>query len=769
MAAATNKRPLPVQNSATDRNVQSKRHYLPFVRPRQVHELGVVYANARRSDAVGACHEAAEDLSVWDSYAPDESSMLQLFGEPDGVPIADWTGNDAPEGRSFGQYLELARFTCSKAGVAQRAIAQAATAAKPDQAVVDATTEAFTVDPIGTVNARADQFAHSRVSQKLFDNAVAEGAPPEILDRLAATVPPTQPVTPESAASPDPSKAGVRPAMVEVAPALLALVYVGYSRGENILLNWIGFLEAVRAAQEDANCHEVNLYGKPDDKLGRLVYDLTYLRNGTPHNGTPEEEEWFKAQLIAKYGEMNLPFFTTFIENYWYACERFPGDIIHVSKTDIRRAYHLQRWTAEGSLRLAVRITDDLVMVPITWGFGSREAPYAYHPISLYFDWLHLKRMQAVGIPRPLAATFVDDTVTMGSKAFLDVEVAAHEVAIQRDLHENAVNVSKRSIATRDDVLGVRLDTITARAGLSNKAYLKLLYVFFVCLPVTITTTTVVPLHTVQCVASLAHCYGKLFPLVRHTASVFYNALRGRSMGPTATRRLTSRQIDSIELWREYLFAAHAHASIVSSPLTDVYYNDPVIGGNVYKAGGLEVYSDASEIALGGYVPELGWFEIKVADLLANAGLPCDTKIPIAYLEMIAYIVVYAFAVAMQPSTQHVHVHVDNQNALQWAAGHISTTSDIANTCVLANALLQVSYGVLQTRSYIRSEENKIADAISRLRYRGYATVPEYRLGPQLERFCVDLLNMHDSSAWLKRVNTLMPPGCDVSSFFSRV
>jgi hypothetical protein len=250
---------------------------------------------------------------------------------------------------------------------------------------------------------------------------------------------------------------------------------------------------------------------------------------------------------------------------------------------------------------------------------------------------------------------------------------------------------------------------------------------------------------------------------------VFYKALKGQHQQPTSARYFSDRQIVCVALWRDFLFAAHSHASIVSSPLNDVYYNDPVIGGKVYMAGGLEVYSDASEVALGGYIADLGWFEIKVEDLLAAAGLPPNTKIHIAYLEMIALIVVYLFAVAMQPDIKHVHVYVDNQNAQGWATGNIKTDNDIANNCVCVNSYLQVSLGVLQTRSYLPSAENKNADAISRLIFRENSALQEYRLERPLLIFLCDLLTTRNSSAWPSRLRELMPQGSGVSSLFSRV
>lgn len=747
---------------------QRPRQHLPFIEPYKVRVLGVDYHDARRGDAVRAC-EPVNAVSRWLEYSPDTQRLLLLYRHrPAQAHIASWIGASAGENRlrSFSEYLSLAQFTFSKDGVASRALSAAAESPAPDPDTIVQTSAAFLADPLDTIDRRASSFASTRISTALFDHALAAGAPQALLDRIATTVGPTQPITPVSAYNADPSKATVRSAMVELAPALLALVNVGYTKGENLLITRTAFLAAVETWSLAANCHEIHHALKPDDWLGRLIYDYTNLLRGTPHNGTPEEEEWLKAQIIARYGAMDLPTFTEFVEFYWRAQQVFPGQSIFVAKTDVRRAYHLQRWTPTGSLQLALRITDDVIMVPITWGFGSREAPYAFSPVSSYVDWAHLQRMLAQGIPAPLSGTFIDDTVTFGPRPFLDDEVAAHEALLQAALHPGAVNTAKRSVTTCDDVLGIRFDTVSARAGLSHKAFLKLLYVFFVCLPEQMTPATKVNLHTVQVIASLAHCYGKLFPLLRHTASVFYKALAG-SQHATSPRYLDDRQLANVELWRNFLFVAHSHASIASTPLIDAYYNDPVIGGNVYMAGGLEVYSDASEEALGGYVPGVGWFEITVEDLLSNASLAPDTKIPIAYLELIAYIVVYLFAVAVQPDANHVHIHVDNQNAQQWAAGHISTKSDIANNCVSLNSYLQVFLGILQTRSYIRSAENIVADAISRRRFRRSTQLQEYRLQPHLWRLLCDLLTAPASCAWPTQANALTTLGCGASSLFS--
>ena len=136
---------------------------------------------------------------------------------------------------------------------------------------------------------------------------------------------------------------------------------------------------------------------------------------------------------------------------------------------------------------------------------------------------------------------------------------------------------------------------------------------------------------------------------------------------------------------------------------------------------------------------------------------------------MIALLVVYLFAVAMQPDIKHVHVYVDNQNAQGWATGHIKTDNDIANNCVCVNSYLQVCLSVLQTRSYLPTAENVNADDISRLVFREHSTLQEYRLGQPLLMFLGHLLNTSDSGAWPKLLRQLMPRSSATSSLFSRV
>lgn len=230
----------------------------------------------------------------------------------------------------------------------------------------------------------------------------------------------------------------------------------------------------------------------------------------------------------------HLPDGEFFIQCFWDATSALPGEKMGISKTDVRRAYHTIGWTPAGSLKLAIKFAPDLIAMPIKCGFvqfGKWEPPYAFGLISRWLDFQHQKRMSRHHPPidRPLSATFVDDTATMGSFRFLEAEVPASEDRISSDIHETAVNVNKRLIKQQLDLLGIRMDVHNERAGLSHKAYLKLVYVFFVVLPPVVTTSTMLPIKSIQCIASLARHYGFYIPPMRFSASILYQALRGRT------------------------------------------------------------------------------------------------------------------------------------------------------------------------------------------------------------------------------------------------
>jgi hypothetical protein len=373
-------------------------------------------------------------------------------------------------------------------------------------------------------------FANTRVSRHLLTDTIVETTKPQLQQRLLAIVDPLDPILAPTF-QPNPAAATVRPQIAKLQSAITALAWIGYQNGENLLVNNDSWTTASAHPEAQGHTSEVHIRDKEND-IARLLWDYRNLPGGTPVNGTHEEQHEMQAQCIARYGKLEYPTYTDYIQLFWNAQTIFPQQQLQVAKTDITRGYHRLQWTPEGSMLLAVRLTDDLIMVPITLGFGKKESPYAFGPISDLLDHAHEIRLQQylqqTHHPRAdvkpvlaLSRTYVDDAATFGTAEYLATEIPAADAQTRRTIYDGAVNPHKHVISEREDVLGIRTDTTTARAGISHKGYQKLVYLYFAVLPPSMTASTKLSLKTVQAMASLAHHYGKLIPLLRHTAAVY--------------------------------------------------------------------------------------------------------------------------------------------------------------------------------------------------------------------------------------------------------
>jgi hypothetical protein len=171
----------------------------------------------------------------------------------------------------------------------------------------------------------------------------------------------------------------------------------------------------------------------------------------------------------------------------------------------------------------------------------------------------------------------------------------------------------------------------------------------------------------------------------------------------------------------------------------DIYYNDAIAGPTKSPiAISQECFTDATPSTIGVFIPGIAWLDIE-ADTFTSL------KLDIAHMEFIALIGGYIFTAFMCRTADRIHIHVDNQNAQQWAGGHIHTSNNIANQLTLVNAVLQAALQIDQTRSYIDTEENVDADDISRRRFKNSERLPHYWAGKALLTFFADLLRRQDS------------------------
>jgi len=187
----------------------------------------------------------------------------------------------------------------------------------------------------------------------------------------------------------------------------------------------------------------------------------------------------------------------------------------------------------------------------------------------------------------------------------------------------------------------------------------------------------------------------------------------------------------------------------------DIYYNDALAGPTKSPITiSQECFTDATPETIGVYIPGIAWLDIEVSDIT-------DTKLDIAHVELLALIAGYMFTAFTCQETTKIHIHVDNQNAQQWAAGHIRTDNPIANQLTVLNACLQTALQVDQTRSYITSAANFYADAISRRRFKNSNNLTHYSAGTALREFFRSLLTKpeSDASQIAAAIHTLLASG----------
>jgi hypothetical protein len=143
---------------------------------------------------------------------------------------------------------------------------------------------------------------------------------------------------------------------------------------------------------------------------------------------------------------------------------------------------------------------------------------------------------------------------------------------------------------------------------------------------------------------------------------------------------------------------------------------------------------------LGLYVPKHGWCAVTVKDIIGTT----TVKTTIAHLEFLALLLTYLLIKTIQPHQPHYHIYIDNQNALAWASGRISTNDKLANILTFTNSCLQTACKTPQTRSYIASADNINADSISRSTYKNSEQLTQYFMTPRLLIYCKLLFTKHD-------------------------
>ena len=669
-----------------------------------------------------------------------DKSFILFFHNNTRSPLTSYYGTDA-DFKNFPSVINKAieRFDVKRQH--SKALAAALKSPLLDLSVIENDSKKFLLNPISFIESSAAKFQHSRINKSFLQNSKFRNNP--LLQPLLEIASSVEPIF-DPLFIPSLVNAAVRPQLVEIQPVINALFQINYSKGEVILITLNAFTKASQIFEFLMSLSNIWHTEKFNNDLGRLLYDYKNLLNGTPVNS-----EACRDAYRDKYGELIYPSISTYIALLWNAMIVFPNDRIVITKSDVHRAYHRFRWTASGSLKLALLISPDVVAIPITGGFGSNGPPFIYDVMSRFLQQSHRDRLLIKDISLQIGDTFVDDFVMFSSKPFADIEIQDHEGLINDLLGQGAAHRFEQD--TKLDVIGARFDSVHNTVGISLKGYLKLVYLFFGVIPIGVTNKDHFPINLFQCLAGLTSRYGFFIPLLRHTPSVFYKLLRG----PTRRMlRFSTVSLHSVALWRHYLETAFHYSGILSTPCIDYYHNNrisynPLLLQNTYSA-----YSDATLLIIGLYVPNKGFSQIFVKDFTSQS-------ISIANLEFIAFILAFILANKLNPSEKHIHLYIDNQNAEAWSRGTIHNDSNLSNSMVFVNSILQSTLSPVQTRAYIKSEDNIHADAISRNHFVNSENLMEYCVTSQTLVFLKSLVNQPEfiPSVVLHRILTMLESG----------
>ena len=643
---------------------------------------------------------------------------------------------------SFNDILSASFSRFSSPSIRSRALNAALSHPKLDPLLIESDSLSFARDPIHTLLSFSNKFAHTRLNRSFLDLPKYNDYPEiDLLKSIAKSVPPLL----DPLFAPSLHNAAVRPQMTTISPAISALFRTNYDKGEVLIVTLSAFKQGTLNNNIPASLSNIWHTEKYMNDLGRLLYDYSNVESGTPINSDHSKDAYRNT-----YGHLSYPTVSDYIQLYWNSLLTFPNDQIYVFKSDVHRAYHRFCWSPEGSMLLALLVDTDLVAIPITGGFGSTGSPFIYDPIGRFLQWSHDSRRSASGLPHKLGSTYVDDFVFFSNLDYGNQEISSHELLVNELLGAGAAH--RREVDIILDVIGVRFDCLHGLVGVSKKGYLKLVFLFYHVIPPTIHPNQSYPIALFQCLSGLTNRYAPFIPLLRFTPSIFYRLLRGPPSNQR--RRFTRLSMHCIKLWREFLVHAFSFPSTLSTPMTDYFHNNHASFDPFKLLDSYSAYSDSTLHTIGVYVPSKGFLHLQTSSF-------ADSPLSIANYEFIALILSFLLALHVNPSADHVHLFVDNQNAESWSRGRVNTDSNLSVSLTVVNCILQSLLRVVQTRSYIKSEDNLNADSISRNTFVNYENLPQFLPTNQMLKFLSSLVKAPDPHPYhlLQEIHTILACG----------
>ena len=384
---------------------------------------------------------------------------------------------------SFYEMIQAASILYSEDQSKSRAL-KAAEASQPLNAELMASDSiAFIDNPMAFLSARQKRLASTTLNADFVNKECFNNYPN--ISRLRDLALGAQTVL-DTHFTADPTHANTRPKMVEIQPVIDALAAVLQKRGEAIIVTLDSFHQAHHDHGLKCFLSEIHHVPKTDDPLGRLCFDFSNITNTSPVNS-----ESVKESCKEIYGEIDLPTYAQILSMYSEVKTVFPNESIYIHKSDVSRAYHRILWSLQSSLIMSVRIGVNSVLIPLTVGFGPTLSPFAYNCVTKFSMYHHKQLVQSLNPAWPtMQKIYIDDTISLAPQRILRHIIPPSNDLVTSTLGSDSINLTKDLESTCETILGFLTNTMAETSSPSYRAYLKLIYVFFVLLLATVNTDT---------------------------------------------------------------------------------------------------------------------------------------------------------------------------------------------------------------------------------------------------------------------------------------
>lgn len=287
---------------------------------------------------------------------------------------------------------------------------------------------------------------------------------------------------------------------------------------------------------------------KVGKESGRALFDSKDDSFGPALNSDAARE-----LLEGMYGAIRHPSIDDIVRmilDYAAQCEqeygaKFKWDDLILWKGDLKGAFTLLSFSAEGIRYLACELTDDLVLVYHTGLFGWTGTPFAFDVVSRVLRREIGRRING------RMTIYVDDLFGVTLKKFLLEDMAIARSVCEGLLGSQAMAEDKWETGRCVDVIGWVIDLERMRVSIARRNFLKIMYGYFA-----VDECAKVQVRTLVTLASWAARYKAVIRYAKPLTAGLYAEVRGMN-NLNAYKELSTIGRQSILLWRVLLCMLH--------------------------------------------------------------------------------------------------------------------------------------------------------------------------------------------------------------------